>query len=180
MIRHSQTGTARAACAAPAAPAGGAQFYWGRGCGYLSAALLCLSATVTAATASATSDPAIRPLPVALDNAAALLVPSGQAITLSDVLLDSTLGGLWVRFRFEAPQIAREGGGISQEQAAQDLDHLCATLALPLLQAQGIEPERIVLSLADRPVAFGEQDPAATQYFELYRSEAGNCIWEGF
>ncbi|UWR98847.1 hypothetical protein K4L03_10435 [Phaeobacter inhibens] len=172
MIRASSYRTARTACAAPAAPTGGAHRFWGRGCGIgpvitsvsclsLSALALCLG---TAERADA----------VPLD------VPSGQSVNLHEVLLDETTGELWVRFRFLAPQIARDLAGITYEQAAPDMDHLCQTLALAYLRQHQLAPARVVISLSDREVPFGQADAAATQFFESYRPVGDNCIWEAF
>lgn len=107
-------------------------------------------------------------------------VPSGQAVTLSEVLLDENPGALWVRFRFIAPQIAAEGGDIPYEIAGPDMDHLCDTVAIPYLDQHGIDPARVVISLSDRAVEFGASEPGATQFFESYRVEDGACIWEEF
>lgn len=107
-------------------------------------------------------------------------VPSGQDVTLTEVLLDQGPGELWVRFRFVAPAISRKTGRISYDQAGPDMDHLCDALALPYLQTHAITPARVVISLMDRPVPFGSQDPAATQFFESYRPEGAHCIWEEF
>lgn len=141
-----------------AAPAGGAAPWRGWGC----AMVVVLGSTATGQAAE----------PVA--------VPSGQPVTLNEVLLDETPGALWVRFRFVAPGIARDGGAVTPEAAAPDMDHLCAEVALPYLDAQQIEAARIVISLSDRLVEFGAPDPDATQFFELYRPENGLCIWEAF
>ncbi|MBY6138851.1 hypothetical protein KUV26_05315 [Leisingera daeponensis] len=164
MICASRYQTARATCAAPAAPAGGAWSARGRGCGYLAAvpiALFALSATA----------------------ADAISVPSGQAVTLAEVLLDDAPGQpgkTWARFRFLAPQIARGTGSVTYEAAAPDMDHLCDTLALPYLAEHGLEAARVVISLSDRAVPFGAQDPEATQFFEAYRPEGAACTWEAF
>jgi len=130
---------------------------WGRGC----AIFLCLMPVVTLAQVPVT-------------------VPSGQPVTLTEVLLDDQPGQLWVRFRFVAPQIARNGGAVSFEMASPDMDHLCDSLAVPYLSEQALEPARVVISLSDRAVPFGETEPAATQYFEAYRLENARCIWEEF
>ncbi len=107
-------------------------------------------------------------------------VPSGQGITLNEVLLDDTPGALWVRFRFVAPGISRSGGTVSYDVAAADMDHLCDQVALPYLDAHAIEPARVVISLSDRPVDFGTQDPEATQFFEAYGLGNERCILEEF
>ncbi|MDE4131941.1 DUF6497 family protein [Phaeobacter sp. QD34_3] len=107
-------------------------------------------------------------------------VPSGQPVTLSEILLDSDPGELWLRLRFVAPQIARNGGTASHEEAAADMDHLCNRLALRYMKDQDIDPARIAISFSDRLLPFGVQDAAATQFFEVYRPEGDTCIWEGF
>jgi hypothetical protein len=99
---------------------------------------------------------------------------------LKEVLLDENPGALWVRFRFVAPEIARDGGTVGHASAARDMVHLCETLAAPYVAEQKLTPERVVISLSDRWVAFGEQDPEATQFFEAYRLESARCILEEF
>ncbi|MFW8593507.1 DUF6497 family protein [Cribrihabitans neustonicus] len=106
-------------------------------------------------------------------------VPSGQVVTLSEVLLDDAPGEVWARFRFIAPAIAREGGSLGHEEAAPDMDHLCRALALPYLRANGLTAARVVISLADRALPFGSRDSAATQFFETYRPDGAECVWEG-
>ncbi|WP_227362753.1 DUF6497 family protein [Sedimentitalea arenosa] len=107
-------------------------------------------------------------------------VPSGQHVELTEVLLDDTPGETWARFRFVAPQIARDGGDISYETAIADMDALCRGLILPYLEEYDLDPRRIVISLSDRDVPFGAADPDATQFFEAYRPNAADCIWEEF
>ncbi|WP_281173423.1 DUF6497 family protein [Leisingera methylohalidivorans] len=110
-------------------------------------------------------------------------VPSGQPVTLAEVLLDEAAGQAgetWARFRFLAPEIARGSGSVGYEAAAPDMDHLCETLALPYLAEQDLTAARVVISLSDRAVPFGAQDPAATQFFEAYRPDSAACIWEAF
>lgn len=161
MICRSQIRTARALCAAPAALAGGARTAGGRGCSFVAAFAFAVFALAAAAQQ-------------------AVPVPSGQPVTLAEILMDETPGQTWARFRFLAPQIARHSGTVSHEAAGPDMDHLCETLALPYLAAQGLTPARVVISLSDRLVPFGAQDPAATQFFETYRPAAAGCIWEAF
>jgi len=85
-----------------------------------------------------------------------------------------------VRFRFLAPEIAREGGRIEFAQAEEDMKFLCESYALPRIAENGPKPTQIIISLSDRIVEFGSVDPAATQFFEAYRPEDTTCIWEGF
>lgn len=114
-------------------------------------------------------------------DAAAIAVPSGQAVTLQDVIWNAAgPNGLTLRFRFLAPQIARETGDVDFETASADMLALCQTFALPRLAELGPQPQQIIISLADRVVPFGETSPDATQYFEAYSIENGTCIWEMF
>lgn len=109
-------------------------------------------------------------------------VPSGQPITLQDVVLNAPGNhGLTARFRFIAPQIARSGGSIDFDTATADMDHLCATYALPRIATiTGPRPAEVVISLSDRPVNFGEAQPEATQFFEAYVIEDETCLWDAF
>lgn len=107
-------------------------------------------------------------------------VPSGQLVALNEVLVDDTPGETWVRFRFVAPEIAQDGGTISYDIAASDIDHLCQAFVLSYLQEFDLTPARVVISMSDRDVAFGATAPDATQYFEVFRPEKTRCIWEEF
>ena len=151
---------ARRLGAAPAAPAGGAHPRGrGRGCGII-IGLALLAAPLNAQTLTA--------------------VPSQQPLTLSEVLIDDAPGEIWLRFRFLAPQIARDGGSIDSTAASADMEYICNSFALPYMSSQNLAAARIVISMMDREVAFGETDPDATQFFEVYRPEEGRCIWEAF
>lgn len=108
-------------------------------------------------------------------------VPSGQPVTFHDsIASEPGAEGLTLRFRFLAPQIARDAGVMPFELAAGDMDFLCESYALPRLAEIGPNVAQIVITLMDRPVPFGEPDPEATQFFEAYRPENGGCVWEGF
>ena len=107
-------------------------------------------------------------------------VPSGQQVSLHEVLTDTNPGALWVRFRFLAPGIARAKGEVSQESAAADMDYLCDVLAVAYVRQHALRPERVVISMADRPVVFGKANPEATQFFSSYSLAEGRCIWEEF
>jgi hypothetical protein len=118
--------------------------------------------------------------PVALDGVP-VEVPSGQQVAYVDTIQNErSVAGLAYRFRFLAPGISRDGGTVSEEAAQADMQALCDSFALPRLPSTGPVPEQIIISLSDRPVAFGEPAPEATQFFEGYRIEAGKCVWELF
>ncbi len=111
----------------------------------------------------------------------ALAVPSGQAITLQDVIWSEEGPlGLALRFRFVAPAIAREGGNVDFDTASADMADLCQRFALPRLADLGPAPRQIIISMAAAPVPYGEAAPEVTQFFESYRVENGTCIWEMF
>ena len=111
----------------------------------------------------------------------AIEVPSGQVVTWLATVMDAPgPEGLTVRFRFLAPAIARSGGTVDAEAAQVDMARLCETFALPRIATTGPMPAQIIISLSDRPVAFGQPDPDVTQYFEAYRPEGDTCVWEPF
>ena len=112
--------------------------------------------------------------------AAADPLPSGQTVELMELRSDEVSGETWLRFRFLAPAIAREGGTVDFAGAEGDMAHLCQTVALEHLAETGVSADRIVVSLSDRVVDFGVADADATQYFDAFRVEDGRCIWEGF
>jgi|GEM_PF-604729 len=139
-----------------AAPEGGARRrmgHWVRGCAFL---------TMLAA-------------PVAAQD-----VPSGQSLTLHEVLVDAVNSESWLRFRFVAPQISRDGGDVSYAQAEADFAHLCETVARPYMREYDLSADVIVVALMDRPVPFGQADAAATQFIEAFRIAEDACIWEAF
>lgn len=114
-------------------------------------------------------------------DSAAVAVPSGQVVSLLDVVLDAPgPEGMAARFRFVAPAIAKVGGTVDFETASLDMAHLCQSYALPRLAENGPVPAQIIISLSDRAVPFGEAAPDATQFFEAYRVEGDACIWEAF
>ena len=202
MIRASHIETARALGAAPAVPPGGAQTFGGWGCG-LSVdgfQILCLSVLMLAGAmgvpARAQADAARSQQEAGVTEAnlsgafVPVAVPSGQRVLLTEVLLDDSAGALWARFRFMAPDITRsdavQAGGAADaeamtfERSAADMDHLCESLALEYLRQHDLAAAIVVISLSDRPVTFGTQDPKATQFFEAYRPDGDTCIWEAF
>lgn len=160
MIHYTRYRTAQANKPAPATPEGGARQWRVRGRA-LAVAVFCLGA------------------PVQAQEGNLLPVPSGQPVTLSDVLLDNNPGELWLRFRFIAPKIGDSVGRIGYDVASVDMEHLCRTLAIPYVEHHQLDPARVVISLSDRPVEFGDVSPDATQYFEAYRLDQSGCTWEG-
>ncbi|WP_293574793.1 DUF6497 family protein [Phaeobacter sp.] len=193
MIRVSSFQKARTTCAAPAAPAGGAHAFWGRGCGnehrrpsgtFVAFALAtALSVALIGSPSRAASDGAAK----------GFTLQSGLSVSLHEVLLDERAGAQWARFRFLAPDIAQDpdadqdpdteegsAAALSYEDITADFDHLCASLVLAYLKQRQLQPAKVILSLSDRVVPFGKADPTATQYFESYRPEGDSCVWEAF
>lgn len=113
-------------------------------------------------------------------SAAAQDVPSGQSVTLNEVLIDEVGAEAWLRFRFLAPQIAQGADAVTYAQAEPDFVALCDTVALPYLAEYDLTADVIVVSLMDREVPFGQADPEATQFFETFRLENGACVWQEF
>tara|TARA_R110002094_G_scaffold5796_1_gene14664 strand:+ start:169 stop:549 length:381 start_codon:yes stop_codon:yes gene_type:complete len=122
--------------------------------------------------------PMILALMLAASPALASDLPSGQAVTLQEVLVDQLGEETWLRFRFIAPDISRDGGTIDYETAADDMAFLCEQTALPYMAEYALQGDIIVVSLADRATEFGQPDPDATQFFEAYRPVDNACIWE--
>ncbi len=111
----------------------------------------------------------------------AIPVPSGQHVEWMETIWDQPgPAGLAVRFRFLAPAIARESGGIAPDLIAQDMQHLCDHYALPRIADTGPRPAQIIISLSSAPAEFAVADPAVTQFFEAYSPAGGTCQWEAF
>ncbi|ESW59768.1 MAG: hypothetical protein Q27BPR15_15595 [Rhodobacter sp. CACIA14H1] len=110
----------------------------------------------------------------------AVQVPSGQTVTLQDVVWNVPgPEGMTLRFRFVAPAIA-DGGGTDFEAASADMQHLCDSYAIPRLSEFGAGPATVVISLSAAPVEFGAAAPDIRQYFESYSVVDGRCEWEMF
>ncbi|MES2143446.1 MAG: DUF6497 family protein [Pseudomonadota bacterium] len=126
--------------------------------------------------AAQSADPAILPA----EDTAPVDVPSGQPVTLIDIILNEPgPAGNTMRFRFLAPEIAPDAS-ITFDTAVIDMAALCDSYALPRATEATPVPDQIIISLADRVVPFGQADPEAIQYFEAYRIEDGACTWEMF
>ena len=107
-------------------------------------------------------------------------VPSGQSVTLHEVLVDMVNGENWLRFRFVAPSIGADKGKVSHDDAAKDIEHLCAAVAVPYIAEYDLKSDLVVVSMADQKTEFGKTKPDATQFFEAFRVQNDICIWEAF
>ncbi|WP_371155020.1 DUF6497 family protein [Jannaschia sp. 2305UL9-9] len=108
-------------------------------------------------------------------------LPSGQAAVLWQVLWERVDGAdTQAILRFIAPAVAREGGTIGYDAARADMDWLCTTHGLPVAALPYARSDSIVITLMDRGVPRGVTDPAASQFFALYRVVDGACVAEDF
>lgn len=117
---------------------------------------------------------------LATTSATAQDLPSGQSVTLSEVLVDQVGEEAWLRFRFLAPQIAQGEAQVTYAQAESDFAALCDAIAVPYLAEFDLSADVIVVSLMDREVPFGQSDQDAMQFFETFRIENSACVWMEF
>lgn len=110
-----------------------------------------------------------------------IALPSGRTVTLVEVIWESGAepDELWARFRFLAPWIAGRGDE-GLEWVAPDLAALCRETAVPAIARDGRQAAGAVVSLSDRPIAFGESNSDITQFFEAFRIKDGVCMLEVF
>ncbi|MDB4197757.1 DUF6497 family protein [Ascidiaceihabitans sp.] len=107
-------------------------------------------------------------------------VPSSQSVTLHEVLVDMVNGENWLRFRFVAPSIPADKGKVSHDDAAKDIEHLCAAVAVPYIAEYDLKSDLVVVSMADQKTEFGETNPDAAQLFEAFSAQNEICIWGAF
>ena len=104
-------------------------------------------------------------------------VPSGTALTLQDVREETQPDGtVWLRIRYVAPGITRENRADIQD----DFQALCLSQAVPHRPVTRMAVSQAVISIAAAPVEFGVQTPDVAQFFEAFRIENDQCIWEEF
>jgi hypothetical protein len=117
----------------------------------------------------------LAPLPAAAQQ---IVAPSGQTVTLFDVVLEPDTG--IARFRFLAPEIGPDAGARSFDQIQADMPWLCTNVAVPALAANDWTVTQVIVSLSDREIPLGATDPDAVQFFEGFRIDAATCIWEPY
>ena len=105
-------------------------------------------------------------------------MPSGQSVTLHEVLVDTVSGENWLRFRFIAPSINKDVGGLAYDSAFEDIEHLCTEIVVPYIAEYDLKSDLVVVSIADQKNEFGETNPETTQFFEAVRVKNNICIWE--
>lgn len=118
-------------------------------------------------------------LAASFSQAEPITVPSGQEVSFVDQVIEVQPGDeTWLIRRYLAPAIARDGGSITYDQAAGDLDHLCDSEGLAAIPESDAEIDQIVITLMDRIVERGATDPAATLFIGAYLPSNEGCIWQ--
>ena len=102
--------------------------------------------------------------------------PSGQSVTLYDVVLETDVA----RFRYLAPAIDPAAQGLMHEDVVGDFVWLCESFAIPGLVAAEKTAEHVIIAMSDREVEFGVAMPEATQFIESYTVQGPSCIWDEF
>lgn len=109
---------------------------------------------------------------------AELALPSGMDADLLEGFVEIQPDGeRWARFRFVMPALTE---GADFDSVQNDFAVLCDEAALPMLKAAEEEVSRVVLSLMDKPLEFGQSDPETMQFFEVFTIRDGRCIWEDY
>ena len=102
--------------------------------------------------------------------------PSGQTVTLFDVVLEPDVA----RFRYLAPAINPAGQGLTHDDVVGDFVWLCESFAIPGLVQADKSTEHVIIAMSDREVEFGIAAPDATQFIESYTVQGPDCIWDEF
>lgn len=80
------------------------------------------------------------------------------------------------RFRFVLPQV---GTGLGFSDILDDIEYVCAQVALPALTQSGSGVTQLVISVSAEQVPFGAATDVV-QYFQPFRRDGDACIWEEF
>lgn len=111
----------------------------------------------------------------------AFVVPSGQAVTLHEVIVDQPSADMAIyRFRYLTPAIAREGGTMSFEASIADMQHLCDSYAMQQIMPPMPMATQVIIAFSDVALPFGETNPDATQFFMAFEIKDGLCVLEPF
>lgn len=125
--------------------------------------------------------PCLAGAPAASAEETGIKVPSGQKITPVEILWEKHFVGqeeqTWVILRFLAPEIAKDGGSVDFEQAAEDMEHICESIGLPLAKMFGPGIDQVMVTLMERQVERGERAMGVTQYMSAYEVRQGACQW---
>ena len=112
---------------------------------------------------------------------AAFVVPSGQGVTLQEVIVDQPSAGTTIyRFRFLTPAIARKGGTMDFEGSIGDMQHLCSDYAVQQIMAPMPAASQVIIAFSDMALPFGETNPKATQFFMAFSIVDSLCVLEPY
>lgn len=112
---------------------------------------------------------------------AAFVVPSGQAVTLHEVIVDQPSAQTAVyRFRFLAPEIARNGGTMNFEASIGDMQQLCNSYAVAQIMPPMPAATQVIIAFSDMALPFGETNLDATQFFMAFGIVDGVCVLEPY
>ena len=111
----------------------------------------------------------------------AFAVPSGQGVTLQEVIVDQPSAGTAIyRFRFLAPAIARKGGTMDFEASIGDMQQLCDGYAVQQIMAPMPTATQVIIAFSDMALPFGETNPKATQFFIAFSIVDSLCVLEPY
>lgn len=114
-------------------------------------------------------------------NDTAFVVPSGQAVTLHEVIVDQPTESTAIyRFRFVAPAIARNGGTMDFEASITDMQQLCDSYAVQQVVPPMPPASQVIIAFSDMALPFGETNPDATQFFVAFNIVDGVCVLEPY
>lgn len=80
----------------------------------------------------------------------------------------------------EDPVLPAAPDVLAQDPVHHDVVWLCENWALPRVASPAPRPSQIIISLADKEIAFGAYDPDVVQLFEAFRlpPDRDTCEWE--
>lgn len=90
-------------------------------------------------------------------------------LELYDIRIEPEL----VRFRF-----SHDGGDRSFDTLEPALHWLCETVAARVLMTAHLPQTKVVVSISDQKLPFGESAPDAEQFFEAFSVDRFECTWE--
>lgn len=112
---------------------------------------------------------------------------SAQMVTLEELEAEGAIDNrtvidLGTEEEADQPRVPADPNVLLQDSAHADLLWLCEAVALPDLPPEGdsARPASIVISVADRPIAFGEMAMDVVQQFEGFSpgEDGKTCNWE--
>ncbi len=125
--------------------------------------------------------PAPDTIPPVGEDAPGQTVPSGQPVTYQEAILEpQTDGEAVLRLRFIAPRIGEGPGRVPFAEAADDMAFLCREVGIAVAGRAEPQASRIIVALSAEETEFGRSYPDVVQFFEQYRIDGDDCIWEDY